>query len=820
MNKTRIITLLVLLLTSVSIQAQGVVRGEVRTPDGAPVEFVNIGVLGSTTSGTVTDARGRYRLQLREADSVTLRFSSVGYQPREFRVCVRGGQVLVLDCELTPASTTLEEVQVKDERIRTSTFTQIDVERLENTVGPQQGVESLIKTLPDVTSNNELSSQYSVRGGSFDENLVYINGVEIYRPQLVRSGQQEGMSIINPDMVDHLMFSPGGFDATYGDKLSSALDIFYSRPVERRFRLSASLLGGSASAQGRVGDRLSYSLGFRLHNNRYLFNSMATQGAYTTSYTDLQGVLGYKVNDNLDLSLLTIWTRNIYGLVPESSTVSFGSFNESLLLNIYFDGAETDRYNTLLAAFTLDWHPTGQESGITKYRLRWTTSAQLNREQELYDIQSQYFLYEVGLGETGDTNRFDRGVGTFLEHARNFLRLGIYSTELRFSHDAPLGLWTLGLKAQAEQVHDKLREWKWVDSAGYAFPLQHPVPGLDDTVPYNPLLQRFASADNAILTLRATAYAQREVAWESRRFAQWRLVAGLRGQAYGTPYNTAASTSTPTLFASPRLSLSYKPNIQNDILYRLAAGIYQQPYLYREMRRPDGSLLAGLPPQCSYQAAAALDWNLHIASIPIKFTADIYYKYITHLVPYTIDNLRIRYNPDQDAVGYVAGLSLRATGDFVPGLQSWLSLSLMQTQENQGYGWIRRPTDQRFSIKLFLQDYIPTFPWWRMSLNLVYGSRLPVTYPYQKDLTNQFQLPAYFRVDWGNTVQLTRFDAIRRSAIGRLFTDLSLGVEVFNLFNYRNVVSFIWVSDYTAIYHAVPNYLTARQLNVKLTATF
>ena len=347
MNKTRIITLLVLLLTSVSIQAQGVVRGEVRTPDGAPVEFVNIGV--------------------------TLRFSSVGYQPREFRVCVRGGQVLVLDCELTPASTTLEEVQVKDERIRTSTFTQIDVERLENTVGPQQGVESLIKTLPDVTSNNELSSQYSVRGGSFDENLVYINGVEIYRPQLVRSGQQEGMSIINPDMVDHLMFSPGGFDATYGDKLSSALDIFYSRPVERRFRLSASLLGGSASAHGRIGDRLSYSLGFRLHNNRYLFNSMATQGAYTTSYTDLQGVLGYKVNDNLDLSLLTIWTRNIYGLVPESSTVSFGSFNESLLLNIYFDGAETDRYNTLLAAFTLDWHPTGQESGITKYRLRWTT---------------------------------------------------------------------------------------------------------------------------------------------------------------------------------------------------------------------------------------------------------------------------------------------------------------------------------------------------------------------------------------------------------------------------------------------------------------
>lgn len=804
------------LALSRSLVAQGVVRGEVRTAEGAPVEFVNVGVVGGKT-GTVTDARGRYRLQIPVGDTVALRFSSVGYTAREFRVCLRSGEVLVLDCELTPAATTLEEVTIKDDRIRTSTFTQIDVERLENTVGPQEGVESLLKTLPDVASNNELSSQYSVRGGSFDENLVYINGVEIYRPQLVRSGQQEGMSIINPDLVDHLMFSPGGFDATYGDKLSSALDIFYSRPVERRFRLSASFLGGSASAQGRVGEKLSYSVGFRHHNNRYLLSSLTTEGTYTASYTDLQGVLGYKVNDNLDLSLLTIWTRNVFGLVPESSTITFGNFNESLLLNIYFDGAERDRYSTLLGAFTLDWHPVDPASGLTKWRLRWTTAAQYNREQELYDIQSQYFLYEVGLGETGDTNRFDRGVGTFLEHARNYLDLGIYSTEARLSRDAPLGQWVAGLKAQVEQVHDRLREWKWVDSAGYAYPTEHPVPGIDDTIPYNPVLQRFGHADNSLLTLRGTAYAQREVSWESRRMAQWRLVAGVRGGVYYSDYNDYSGYRG---LASPRLSISYKPHIRQDMLYRVAAGIYQQPYLYRELRRTDGSLSDPLAPQCSYQATGSLDWNLRIASMPIKFTADIYYKYITHLVPYTIDNLRIRYNPDQEAVGYVAGMSLRATGDFVPGLESWVSLSLMQTQEDQGYGWIRRPTDQRFSIKLFLQDYIPAFPWWRMSLNLIYGSRLPVTYPYQKDLTNQFQLLPYFRVDWGNTVQLTRFDAIRRSAVGRFFTDLSLGVEVFNLFNYRNVVSFIWVADYTNLYHAVPNYLTARQINLKLTATF
>ena len=821
MNSLRLITFLVALTVSLAVEAQGVVRGEVRTAEGAPVEFATVAVVDASPSyGTTADGRGRYRLQLRTADTVTIRFSSVGFVSHEFRVFVPRDEVLVLDCEMAPASTTLGEVTIRDDRIRTTTFTQIDVARLENTVGPQEGVESLLKTLPDVSSGNELSSQYSVRGGSFDENLVYINGIEIYRPQLIRSGQQEGMSIINPDMVDYLMFSPGGFDATYGDKLSSALDIFYGRPVERRFRLSASFLGGSASAQGRVGERFAYTVGFRLHNNRYLLNSMTTEGSYRTSYTDLQGVFSYRVNDHLDLSLLTIWTRNVYGLVPESSTVTFGSFNESLLLNIYFDGAERDRYSTLLGALAVDWHPRDE------LRLRWTTSVQRNREQELYDIQSQYFLYEVGLGETGDTNRFDRGVGTFLEHARNYLDLGIYATELRLSRDVALGQWTLGLKGQVEQIDDRLREWKWVDSAGYTFPTEHSVPGRDDTIPYNPVLQHFGHAGNSLLTLRGTAYAQREVAWESRHMAQWRLVAGVRGQVYQTHSSVSKADSSPNLgeqwaaAVSPRFSLSYKPHIQQDMLYRLAAGIYQQPYLYRELRRTDGSLVAGLPPQCSYQAIGSLDWDLRISTMPIKFTADIYYKYITHLVPYTIDNMCIRYNPDQEAVGYVAGLSLRATGDFVPGLESWVSLSLMQTQEDQGYGWIRRPTDQRFSIKLFLQDYIPTFPWWRMSLNFIYGSRLPVTYPYQKDLTNQFQLPPYYRVDWGNTVQLTRFDAIRNSRVGRLFTDLSLSVEVFNLFNYRNVVSFIWVADYTSVYHAVPNYLTSRQLNLKITATF
>lgn len=815
--KKRILILATLCLAaSLQAVAQGVLCGRVHTAEGQPVEFANAGVVSVRIPyGAVCDAKGTYRFAVRESDSVTVRFSCTGYEPREYRLLLRGGEQRTLDVVLRAAATRLDEVVVTDDRTRTTAFTQIEVQKIENSVGPNEGVESLIKTLPDVSSNNELSSQYSVRGGSFDENLVYINGIEVYRPQLVRSGQQEGLSIINADMVERLSFSPGGFDATYGDRLSSVLDIIYHRPVERKHRLSASLLGGSATAQGRLGDRFGYSLGFRHHNNRYLFKSMDTEGSYNTSYTDLQGVLGYKINDRLDLSLLAIRTRNIYGLTPYSQTTSFGGFFKSLELDIYFDGAEQDRCSTLLGALSLDYHPNDD------FQLRATASAQYNREQELYDIQSQYWLYEVGLGEAGDTNRFDRGVGTFLEHARNYLDVCIYSLQADAVRYAPLGCWRFGIKGQAERVSDRMREWKWVDSAGYTYPTDHRLPGIDDTVPLSPLLQLFCHADNQVLTLRASAYASRELNFVTDRQDELCLRLGLRGQGYETmPRNLGAQFQW---LLSPRLSFSYKPDGKSDILYRLAAGIYQQPVFYREMRRSDGTLLSGLAPQRSYQAAGTADWNFRLWSRPFRLTADIYYKYIDHLVPYTIDNLRIRYNPDQEAVGYAAGVSLRVNGDFVEGLESWASISYMHTQEDlqgDGLGWIARPTDQRFSFKIFLQDYLPAIPWWRMSLQMLYGTGTPVTFPYQQNRATEFRLPDYFRVDWGNTVQLSRFPSLRSSALMRHVDDILLGVEVFNLFNYRNVVSYIWVADYSNIYYPVPNYLTARQLNVKLTVTF
>ena len=801
--------------------AQGSLHGRVLSSEGGGVEYATVGVVDSKNPyGVTADVRGHYSLTVRQSDSITVRVSCSGFETQTLRLKLSKGEKRSLDFTLKPSSTQLDAVTVSDDRIRSTTFTEIDIKRIENSVGPNESVESYIKTLPDVNSNNELSSQYSVRGGSFDENLVYINGIEIYRPQLVRSGQQEGLSIINPDLVDHILFSPGGFDATYGDRMSSVLDIIYSRPVEQRFRVSASLLGGSASAQGTIGNRFSYGIGFRHHNNRYILKSMDTEGSYSTAYTDLQGIFRYRINDSLDLSLLTVWTNNLYGLVPYTRATVFGSFQQSLKFDVYFDGLERDRYRTLLGAFTLNYHPNDD------LQLQWITSALSNREQENYDIQSQYWLYAVGVGEnTADTQQFDRGVGTFLEHARNRLDMTIYNTELKFVRYALLGAWNFGLKGQIEQTSGRLREWKWVDSADYSYPTDHHLPGIDDTTVFAPILQLFCNADNRVQTLRGMAYAQREVNIFTRHDDIIKLTAGVRGQYYITsnPQDSQFSILNSQFLLSPRIAASYKPHAGPDILYRLAAGVYQQPTLYRELRRPDGTLCQNIPAQRSYQATAAADWNLHLFGLPFRITADLYYKYITHLIPYTIDNLRIRYNPDQQAIGYATGASLRINGDLVPGLESWASISVMKTQEDilgDNLGWINRPTDQRFSFKIFVQDYIPSFPWWRMSLSLLYGSRTPTTHPYQTDRSIEYHIPPYFRADWGNTINLTRFESIRRSRIGRFFSDLSVSIEVFNLFDYHNVVSFIWVADYTNLYYPVPNYLTARQLNIKLSATF
>lgn len=816
MKHTLVLFLLIALLTYA--KGQTVLQGRVTDPDGKGLELVNVATVGDAAMvGSVSDAKGYYRFTVMATDSLVVRFSLVGYETVEQRIALRKGGQQTLNCELKASSIQLSGVDIKEEKTRTTGFRQIEIQKLENTVGPNDGVESLLKTLPDVSSNNELSSQYSVRGGSFDENLVYINGVEVYRPTLVRSGQQEGLSIISPDMVDNILFSPGGFDATYGDKMSSALDITYRRPTAFKARLAASLLGGNAFMEGLIGKRLTYSVGFRSHSNRYLFRSLDTEGQYHTNYSDLQGVFNYRVSDALDVSLLTVWTRNIYGLVPESKTTGFSNFYESMELDVYFDGQEIDRYNTLLGALTVDWHPSDD------FQLKWITSAQSSDESELYDIQSQYWLYELNMVGTADsTERFDRGVGTYLEHARNFLDTRIVATELKGTRYARLGNWNFGAQLRYEQVANKMKEWKWVDSADYSIPTTYDTPGDSNNAPSSPLLQYYCKASNHVEVMRLNLYGQRELNFTTRRESVVQLLIGARAQHYSIAFGENYPAQRAFML-SPRLSASYKPEWHHDMLFRLATGLYQQPPAYREFRYHDGSLNPHIKPQQAYQLTGTFDWNFRAWDKPFKLTADLYYKYLTNLIPYTIDNLRIRYDAENSAVGYATGLSLRLNGDFVEGLESWASLSLMKTQEDiqgDGLGWIDRPTDQRFSFKVFLQDYVPDMPWWRMSLTLIYGSRVPTTFPYQDDRSLDLRLPSYFRVDWGNTLRLSRMEALRHAALFRKVDDVMLGIEVFNLFNYHNVVSYIWIADYSNTYYAVPNYLTARQLNVKLTVTF
>lgn len=836
------IALTIFLLASAALNAQekAVIYGKLTDEKGRPAELVNIIVQGKSI-GTSTDFQGRYELKVPAAEALTIEISFVGYKKRLIELELAPGERRELNLELELSATDLPGFEVKDEQVRETNFIRLDPKQAEIVPTIKGGVEDLIKTLPGVSSSNELSSQYSVRGGNFDENLVYVNGIEIYRPFLIRSGQQEGLSFLNSDLVSSIQFSAGGFAAKYGDKMSSVLDIRYKRPQEFAASVSASLLGAQAHVEGLgKSEKFSYLMGIRHQSNQYILSGLQTEGDYKPNFTDFQGLFTYYLNPEWEFSFLGNYARNAYKLVPSSRETRFGTINEAYRLRVYFDGQEVDRFETFFGALSADYNPSNA------LNLRFITSAFQTIESETFDIIGQYWIgrleTDFGDEEFGDVVQ-SQGVGTYFDHARNYLYATVLNAQHKGTYEYDNKLLQWGAKIQHEIIDDQLNEWQMVDSAGFSLP--KPQDSIGHPNPPNPDLQLrdVIKADIGISSNRYTAFAQNT--WDMPGFkADKSLTIG--GRINYWDFNEQ-------FLFSPRASFSIKPLWENDMLFRFSTGYYYQPPFYKELRDREGNLNRDIRAQKSIHFVAGMDWNFLAWGRPFKFTGEVYYKHLDDLIPYEVDNVRIRYFAENNAHGYATGIDFKVNGEFVKGIESWASLSVMKTEEdiegdfyydyfndegeliisgfteNQSVtdsvrvepGFIPRPTDQRVNFSLFFQDYLPKNPTYKMHLKLVFGSRLPFGPPDSPKYQHTLRIPPYRRVDIGFSKQIIGENAAQPTkGFFKDFESLWVSLEVFNLLQTSNTVSYIWVKDVNNRQYAVPNYLTPRQLNLRLIAKF
>lgn len=809
---------LLLFLTGLHAQENGIVFGKITDTQGKPLEFVSIALLGSS-GGVTTNAQGSYELSVPSNRNLTIVISSIGYIKETIILKLAPNERKLLNRSLNESTTILPDVIVEDRQLRTTNLSRIDPKNAGNIPSVSGGIETMIKTLPGVSSNNELSSQYSVRGGNYDENLVYVNDVEIYRPFLVRSGQQEGLSFLNSDLVSSILFSSGGFDARYGDKMSSVLDIQYKRPKSLGGSFSGSLLGASAHVEGiSKNNRFSYLMGVRQKTSRYLLKNLDTGGDYSTSFTDVQGLLSFDINEKLELSFLGNYARNKYNLTPTTRETKFGTQENPLRLYIVFDGLEADQFNNYMGALSLTYKPNKNA------RLKWTISAFQSHESETYDILGQYWIALLdntsdSIAEVIETT----GVGSYLNHARNYLDATVINAEHRGSISMESSYLQWGIKYQHEVIDDKLNEWKMIDSTGYSIPYSSGIPG--QTGENGPLyLYETYLASNTITSNRLTGFIQNifDLDGDSTRVS---LTTGIRANYWDM---------NRQLLISPRASLSIKPNWQKDIVFRISTGYYFQPPFYRELRDFQGNLNTSLKAQKSIHFVIGSDWNFRAWNRPFKYVTEIYYKLLDNIVPYEVDNVRIRYYATNNARGYATGIDMKVNGEFVKGIESWASLSVMQTREdikddfyydNEGIirypGYIPRPTDQRVNFGLFFQDYLPNNPSYKMHLTLMYGSRLPFGAPHTPRYKQTLRMPPYRRVDIGFSKQIKGENSkLSPGNFLNNFKSIWLSAEIFNLLQVNNTVSYLWVTDFQNLQYAVPNYLTSRQLNIKLQVEF
>lgn len=818
---------------SISLSAQtAVVTGKIKDNKGNYVEGVNIAVIG-LPGGTTSDEKGVYRIQIPADTLINLGFSFIGYETKSIALQLKPNEEKEINIMLNSSSTSLPQVDIKESQKRENFFaTPIDIKSVQYIPSASGNFEAILKTLPGVVSNNELSSQYSVRGGNYDENLVYVNDIEIYRPFLVRSGQQEGLSFINQDLVSSINFSAGGFDAIYGDKMSSVLDIKYRKPVKFAASGNLSLLGGSLHAEGiDKKKKWSYLFGFRQKSNQYLLKTFDTKGEYKPSFTDIQLYVNHAFSLKTELSFLGNYSRNKYQVVPANRKTDFGTINEALRFTVYFDGQEVDDFSTFSGALSLG-HQLNE-----KVKLKLNVSSFTSNESEAYDIMGQYYIDElekdIGSDNFGQAV-INRGVGTYINHARNYLNAHVTNAEHKGTYTDNRHLVQWGIKFQHESIDDRLEEWKYIDSAGFSLP-QFPAEEIT--------LQDVLFSNNYISSNRYSAYINEN--WSPGDTSIFRITAGIRATYWDL---------NKEVNVSPRASFSLKPKWRNNFVFRFAAGFYYQPPFYREMRNLDGEINTNLKAQRSLHFVAASDYTFLALGREFKFVSEIYYKSLDNLVPYKVDNLRIRYYGTNNSKGYATGVDLRLNGEFVPGAESWASLSFLRTQEDikddfyydyynsdgekiiKGYtfnsavvdsvrnepGYIARPTDQRVTFSILFQDYLPKIPSFKMHMTLVFGTGLPFGPPGKDRYKDIFRYPSYRRVDIGFSKTIIDEDKkydFRIKFFNR-FRSVWISAEVFNLLQVNNTVSYLWVTDVTGRQYAIPNYLTSRQLNVRLNLKF
>ncbi|WP_299122233.1 carboxypeptidase-like regulatory domain-containing protein [uncultured Tenacibaculum sp.] len=813
----RKLLLLLLFPSLVFAQKTVIVKGKITNKYNAPIEGVAISYL---SKGTTTKADGTYQFTIPMRKTVAVTFSHVSYKSVVKKFTSRGRKVFNYSPTLNFKSQELEEVVVKNLKKEAQGITKIKAKKATTILGANAGVENILMTLPGVSNNNELSTQYNVRGGNFDENLVYVNGIEVYRPFLIRSGQQEGLSFINPHLVQNINFSAGGFQAKYGDRLSSVLDITYRKPKDFAAKLDLSLLGGSFSIEDTfLNNKLSAIVGVRYRDNSLFVNSKQVEVNFRPRFTDVQTFLSYKATDKLTLNLLSNFSLNDYNYKPLTRKTRFGTLANPLELIVFYQGQEIDQFKTLFGAFSAEYQAN------ENLKITGTVSSFNTQEEEHFDIAASYNLGQVD-SNIGSENfgevQFSQGIGSQINHARNDLDALISNVQLRATLKDGKNEWRAGIKYQTENIKDRIREWEVIDSLGFSVRPPHHTGNNQPYQPFTGPIEPFRNvrAENEVDINRFSGFIQfsRKTNWGDHQI--WMNI-GVRGQTWKV--KTATSSSNNQFIFSPRAQFAIKPDWEKDMLFRISGGWYSQPPFYKELRGYDGQINPNVKAQKSIHLVAGNDYSFTLWERPFKLTTELYYKDLSDVNAYSVDNVRIRYRADNVTNAYAYGLDIRLNGEFVPGNDSWVSFGYLKTEENiNNRGYIARPTDQRLKFGALFQDYVPNLPDLKAHLNIVYNTGLPGGAPAYADVYQyQTRLDDYKRADVGISYVFADANKQHKTGFLKNFKELTTGLELFNVFDIRNSITNTWVRDaYSKAQYGIPNFMTGRVLNFRVGMQF